>query len=189
MVALNRGPFLGAQPPLELLDGPHGQLLDVRPAGVHAAGHAPGAVNVPLDGASVGTKAASCSTTTSRSRSMPRRRRTPREAARRLNAVGLLGVAGFVLELETPERVEPVGIDELEALLEQDSAEVLDVREKDERDEGYIPGSAAHPLPPRARLPRRARRPAGGHDLLDRRARRRGRERARRRGRATRGRC
>ena len=63
------------------------------------------------------------------------------EAARRLNAVGLLGVAGYVLELETPERVEPVGIDELEALLADDAAEVLDVREKDERDEGYIPGS------------------------------------------------
>jgi hydroxyacylglutathione hydrolase len=32
-------------------------------------------------------------------------------------------------------------MEELERLLEQDTVEVLDVREKDERDEGYIPGS------------------------------------------------
>ena len=58
VVALNRGPFLAAQPPLEQLDAPQGQLLDVRAADAHAAGHAHGAVNVPLDGSSVGTKAA-----------------------------------------------------------------------------------------------------------------------------------
>ena len=141
VVGLNRGPFLGAQPPLELLDGPHGQLLDVRPAGVHAEGHAPGAVNVPLDGSSVGTKAAFVLDHDEPITIHAASEEDAAEAARRLNAVGLLGVAGFVLELETPERVEPVGIDELEALLEQDSAEVLDVREKDERDEGYIPGT------------------------------------------------
>src|SRR6476660_5954100 len=43
VVALNRGPFLAAQPPLELLDEPRGQLLDVRTAGAHADGHAHGA--------------------------------------------------------------------------------------------------------------------------------------------------
>src|SRR5205823_9969426 len=32
VVALNRAPFVAAQPPLELLDAVHGQLLDVRPA-------------------------------------------------------------------------------------------------------------------------------------------------------------
>src|SRR6478672_10432091 len=57
VVGLNRGPFLAAQPPLELLDAPRGQLLDVRTADAHVTGHAPGAVNVPLDGSSVGTKA------------------------------------------------------------------------------------------------------------------------------------
>ena len=46
-----------------------------------------------------------------------------------------------MLELETPERLEPIGINELEALLAEDAVEVVDVREKDERDEGYIPGS------------------------------------------------
>ena len=144
-MALNRGPFLGAQPPLELLDAPRGQLLDVRTAAVHAAGHAPGAVNVPLDGSSVGTKAGFVldhdELITIHASSAGR----SAESARRLNAVGLLGIAGYVLELETPERLEPVGIEELEALLAQDAVEVLDVREKDERDEGYIPGSGTSP--------------------------------------------
>ena len=141
-------------------------------------------MNVPLDGSSVGTKAAFVLDHDEPITIHAASEEDAAEAARRLNAVGLLGVAGFVLELETPERVEPVGIDELEALLEQDSAEVLDVREKDERDEGYIPGTRHIPY----RLVRAFRdeleRPAGGHDLLDRSACRRGRERARRRGRA-----
>jgi rhodanese-related sulfurtransferase len=98
-------------------------------------------VNVPLDGSSVGTKAAFVLDHDEPITIHATSAEAAAEAARRLNAVGLLGVAGFVLELETPERVEPVGIDELEALLAEDAAEVLDVREKDERDEGYIPGT------------------------------------------------
>jgi len=141
VVALNRGPFLAAQPPLELLDAPRGQLLDVRTAGAHADGYAHGAVNVPLDGSSVGTKAAFVLDHDEPITIHAASAEDAAEAARRLNAVGLLGVAGFALELETPERVQPVGIDELETLLAEDSAEVLDVREKDERDEGYIPGT------------------------------------------------
>ena len=141
VVALNRGPFLGARPPLEPLDEPQGQLLDVRSADAHAAGHAHGAVNVPLDGSSVGTKAGFVLDHDQPITIHAFSAEEAADAARRLYAVGLLDVAGYVLELETPEQVEPVGIDELEALLEQDAAEVLDVREKDERDEGYIPGT------------------------------------------------
>ena len=141
VVALNRGPFLAARAPLEQLDTPQGQLLDVRPSEAHAEGHAPGAVNVPLDGSSVGTKAAFVLDHDEPITIHASSADDAAEAARRLNAVGLLGVAGFMLELELPERVEPVGIDELEALMEQDAVEVLDVREKDERDEGYIPGT------------------------------------------------
>jgi glyoxylase-like metal-dependent hydrolase (beta-lactamase superfamily II)/rhodanese-related sulfurtransferase len=141
VVALNRGPFLAAQPPLEALDKLRGQLLDVRPAAHYAAGHAHGAVNVPLDGSSVGTKTAFVlehdQPVTIHAASLE----DAEDAARRLYAVGLLNVAGYVLELATPERYEPVGIDELERLVEEDAVEVLDVREKDERDEGYIPGS------------------------------------------------
>ena len=48
-------------------------------------------------------------------------------------------ITGFVLGAGD-ERTEPVQLDELEQLV-RDGAEVIDVREKDERDEGYIPGS------------------------------------------------
>jgi hydroxyacylglutathione hydrolase len=141
VVALNRGPFLAARPPLTELDAVEGQLLDVRSAEDHAAGHAAGAVNVALDGSSVGTKTAFVLDHDRPITIHASSRDDAEEAARRLYAVGLLDVAGYVLELDTPARLEPVGIDELEALLEGDTVEVLDVREKDERDEGYIAGS------------------------------------------------
>jgi glyoxylase-like metal-dependent hydrolase (beta-lactamase superfamily II)/rhodanese-related sulfurtransferase len=141
VVELNRGPFLAAQPPLELLDEPRGQLLDVRPAEEHAAGHAHGAVNVPLEGSSVGTKTAFVLEHDEPITIHAGSREDAEDAARRLYAVGLLDVAGYVLELALPDRFEPVGIEELERLLEQDAVEVIDVREKDERDEGYIPGT------------------------------------------------
>jgi len=141
VVELNRGPFLTAQPPLELLDEPRGQLLDVRPAAEHAAGHAHGAVNVPLDGSSVGTKTAFVLEHDRPITIHAASREDAEDAARRLYAVGLLDVAGYVLVLPMPDTLQAIGIDELEQLLEQDAVEVLDVREKDERDEGYIAGS------------------------------------------------
>jgi hydroxyacylglutathione hydrolase len=141
VVALNRGPFLAAQPALERLDEARGQLLDVRPAEEYAAGHAHGAVSVPLEGSSVGTKAGFVLDHQTPLTIHARTADEAEEAARRLYAVGLLDAAGWVEGLETPERIEPVGIEELEALLEQDAVEVVDVREKDERDEGYIPGT------------------------------------------------
>jgi len=141
VVALNRGPFLAARQPLAELDAVRGQLLDVRPAGDYVAGHSPGAVNVPLDGGSVGTKAGFVLDHDQPVTVHASSREDAARAAARLYAVGLLEVAGYVLDLATPERLEPVGIDELETLLDQDAVDVLDVREKDERDEGYIPGS------------------------------------------------
>ena len=141
VVALNRGPFLAAQPPLAVLDAVEGQLLDVRPAREYAAGHASGAVNVPLEGSSVGTKTAFVLDHERPITIHASSREQAEDGARRLYAVGLLDVAGYLLELETPERVEAVAVDELESLLAADAIEVVDVREKDERDGGYIPGS------------------------------------------------
>jgi hydroxyacylglutathione hydrolase len=60
-------------------------------------------------------------------------------AIRGLRAVGFLELEGFVLG-GGPERIEPVELDELDELLEQ-GAELIDVRERDERDGGYIAGS------------------------------------------------
>jgi hydroxyacylglutathione hydrolase len=141
VVALNRGPFLGAQPPLRELDAVEDQLLDVRPAAAFAAGHAAGAVNVPLAGSSFGTKAAFV---LDHERPITLHAATREEAelaARRLHAVGLLDTAGYVLEVDTSARLEPITVAELEPLLAGDAVDLLDVREKDERDEGYIPGS------------------------------------------------
>ena len=140
-VALNRGPFLGAQPPLAEVDAVRGQLLDVRSIRDYAAGHAPGAVNVPLDGGSVGTKVGFVLDHDEPITMHASSGKEAAQAAARLYAVGLLNVAGYVLQLPATERLEPITIDELESLLDQDAVDLLDVREKDERDEGYIPGS------------------------------------------------
>ena len=61
------------------------------------------------------------------------------EAVRSLRSVAHLDITGYVLG-GGPEKLELVSVDELDALLEQ-GAELIDVREKDERDSGYIAGS------------------------------------------------
>jgi hydroxyacylglutathione hydrolase len=101
----------------------------------------PGALNVPVDGSSFGTKSGFL---LDAEQPISLHASSPEEAelaAERLRAVGLLEISGYLLELETPERLEPIALDELEALLGDDAVELVDVREKDERDEGYIPGS------------------------------------------------
>jgi rhodanese-related sulfurtransferase len=60
-------------------------------------------------------------------------------AVRCLHSVGHLDIVGYLLG-GGPEELGLVSIDELDALLEQ-GAELIDVREKDERDTGYIAGS------------------------------------------------
>ena len=141
MVALNRGPFLGAPALLEPLESVQGQLLDVRPAHAYSDGHAPGALNVPVDGPSFGTKSGFMLDAEQPISLHASSHEQAALAAERLRAVGLLDVRGYLLDLETPERLDPIGLDELETLLAEDAVELLDVREKDERDEGYIPGS------------------------------------------------
>ncbi len=141
VVALNRGPFLGAPAPLEQIPEVRGQLLDARPAHEYADGHAPAALNIPVDGPSFATKAGFLLDAEAPITLHASSRDQAELAAKGLRSVGLLDVAGYVLELETPEQLEPIELDELEALLASDAVEVIDVREKDERDEGYIPGS------------------------------------------------
>ena len=141
VVELNRGPFLAARPPLELLDSVQGQLLDVRPAQEYADGHAHGAINIPLGGGSVGTKSGFVLDHDTAITIHARKAEEAEDAARRVYAVGLLDVAGYAMGLDASEQLEPVGIDELERLVATESVEVVDVREKEERDEGYIPGS------------------------------------------------
>ena len=61
-------------------------------------------------------------------------------AARSLYAVGIFDLVGWQPG-GGDERVDSVTIDELERLLASGGTEVLDVREADERDAGFIPGT------------------------------------------------
>lgn len=140
IVELNRGPFVAALPePHELTAPPEAaQILDVRPVEAFATGHLAGALSVPVSGTRFSTKAAFVLA----EGSVVVAASTPDEAAeaiRGLRAVGMFDIAGYVLGGGS-EPLAVVSVDELEALL-AGGAELVDVREKDERDTGYIAGS------------------------------------------------
>jgi glyoxylase-like metal-dependent hydrolase (beta-lactamase superfamily II)/rhodanese-related sulfurtransferase len=141
LVELNRGPLVGGPREVEELPvAPAGTtVLDVRPAADYLAGHGHGTVNVPVSGTSFATKAGFVLGADDRIVVQAATAPEAERAIRGLRAVGFLEVEGFVLG-GGPERIEPVELDELGELLEQ-GAELIDVRERDERDEGYIAGS------------------------------------------------
>ena len=141
LVELNRGPLVGAPREVdELPAAPAGAtVLDVRPAADYLSGHQHGAFNVPVSGSSFGTKAAFLLGADDRIVVQAATAPEAQRAIRGLHTVGFLDVEGFVLGAG-PEQIEPVDLDELESLLEQ-GAELIDVRERDERDSGYIAGS------------------------------------------------
>ncbi len=64
---------------------------------------------------------------------------SPRRRCESLRSVGILDIAGYVLGGGS-EDLELVRVEELDEILET-GAELIDVREKDERDSGYIAGS------------------------------------------------
>ena len=140
IVELNRGPFVGAQPEVQEIAAPPGgaQILDVRPVTAFAAGHLAGALSVPVSGTRFATKAAFVLDTGPVVIATADEAEAT-DALRGLRSVAHLDIAGYMLG-GGPEKLELVSIDELDALLEQ-GAELIDVREKDERDSGYIAGS------------------------------------------------
>jgi glyoxylase-like metal-dependent hydrolase (beta-lactamase superfamily II)/rhodanese-related sulfurtransferase len=141
IVEHNRGPFraAAAEPPELAAPGEGSQLLDVRPVGDHLRGHRPGAVNVPVSGSSFSTKAGFVLDADVPVTVLAADEPEALRAIAGLRSVALDDVAGYVLG-DGPESSPSVAVDELERLLEE-GATVVDVREKDERDEGYIPGS------------------------------------------------
>jgi hydroxyacylglutathione hydrolase len=141
VVSLNRGPFLGAQPPLEPLATYQGQVLDVRTARQFAGGHVSGALNVPISGSSFGTRAGFLLDPEAPVALHASSAEEAELAAGRLHAVGILDLAGYLVDAATTDRLEPIAIEELERLLADDAVNVIDVREKEERDEAYLPGS------------------------------------------------
>ena len=83
--------------------------------------------------------------------------------------MGLFELRGYLPQADESEKLEPIEIEELDRLLSEGKVEVLDVREKSERDEGYIDGTRHLPYRLVAGLRRRpAKRAAGDHDLLER---------------------
>ena len=131
-----------APPPLaqELAAPPEGaQLLDVRPVAAHLAGHRPGAISVPVSGTSFSTKAGFVLDAAQPVCVLAETFDEAQRAIRGLHSVAFFDIAGFVLG-GGDETTEAVTVDELEALIAA-GAEVIDVREKDDRDTGYIPGS------------------------------------------------
>ena len=141
IVDLNRGPFLGAQPdPPELpVPTPDAQVLDVRATTAFATGHVRGAVNVPVSGTRFSTKAGFVLDAERPVVVSARDELEAQRAIRGLRSVGLLDIAGYVLGGGS-ETMELVSLDDLESLLAS-GAELIDVREKDERDGGYIANS------------------------------------------------
>ena len=145
IVETNRGPFVGARPAAQELAAPAAgvQLLDVRPARDFLAGHRHGALNVPVSGSSFSTKAGFVLDPDQSVTVLAATYGEAELAIRGLNKVAFFDVAGYVLGAG-PEQSEAATVEELDELLAA-GAEVIDVREKDERDAGYIPGSSNIP--------------------------------------------
>jgi hydroxyacylglutathione hydrolase len=145
IVEMNRGPFIAAQPePTELPAPPADtQILDVRTIEAFAAGHHAGALSVPVSGTRFSTRAAFVLGPGPLVVVASDEEETAL-AIRGLRSVGHLEIAGYVLGGGS-ESLELVSLEQLDALL-QGGAELLDVREKDERDTGYIAGSRNIPF-------------------------------------------
>ena len=141
LVELNRGPHVAAAAAVEELPAvPEGTtVLDVRPVGDYLAGHRQGALSVPVSGTSFATKAGFVLDEDGRTVIHAATAAEAERATRGLRSVGFLELEGYVLG-EGPERIEAVDLHDLDGLLE-DGAELIDVRERDERDGGYIAGS------------------------------------------------
>ena len=141
IVELNRGPFVGAfEHPDELPVPPVGaQVIDVRPVETFAEGHVEGAVNVPVDGTRFSTKAAFVLDPEQPVVVAAADEAEAERAVGHLRSVAVLDLAGYVLGGGS-QTLDLVEVDELDELL-ADGAELIDVREKDERDAGYIAGS------------------------------------------------
>jgi hydroxyacylglutathione hydrolase len=146
VVALNRGRWLPLPPEPAEVDAAGGAtVLDVRPLADHLAGHLRGAISVPLDGGSVGTKAGFVLQPDEPLVVHARTADDARAAIRRLWAVGIFSVGGYVLAAPPEETLATVDVAELKQLLDRDAVQLVDVREASERDGGYIPGSRSIP--------------------------------------------
>ena len=141
IVEMNRGPFVGAQPePSELAAAAcraHRFWMCAR-SRLSRPATTPERSASPSPARDSRRRRRSCSTPAP---SSSRRRTRTRSLSPRacLHSVGHLDIAGYVLG-GGAEALELVSIEQLDALLAS-GAELIDVREKEERDSGYIAGS------------------------------------------------
>jgi glyoxylase-like metal-dependent hydrolase (beta-lactamase superfamily II)/rhodanese-related sulfurtransferase len=140
IVAINSGPFVGAPAALPPVKSPGGTVLDVRSAKTFAAGHPRRAINVPVGGSQFPTRAAFVVDPADQIILHGSQEEVER-AARGLRAVGFLELGGYLAEEDETDTLQPIGLDELEQLLASGDVQLVDVREKEERDDGYIPES------------------------------------------------
>jgi hydroxyacylglutathione hydrolase len=141
IVAINKGLFVGAPAPLEPVRSAQGAtVLDVRSAKAFAAGHPHDAVNVPVAGSQFPTRAAFVLDPDDQIMLYGSQEEVER-AAHGLRAVGFLELAGYLAEDDDTDTLRPIGLEELERLLASGDVQLIDVREKEERDESYIPES------------------------------------------------
>jgi rhodanese-related sulfurtransferase len=141
IVELNRGPLVGVQPePPEVPMPPDGaQVVDVRAVADFARGHLAGAVSVPVDGSRFSTKAAFVVDADRPVVVAASDEAQVERALRGLRSVAVLDIPGYVLGGGS-QTLELVTVEDLDELL-ADGVELIDVREREERDSGYIAGS------------------------------------------------
>jgi hydroxyacylglutathione hydrolase len=142
IVELNRGPFLPGAAELGALERwDDATVVDVRPAATFAAGHVHGAFNIPVAGSNFATRSGFLLDPEERIALHGSSPDEVERAARGLRSVGFIELAGYLGDPPTPDRLEPVALEDIEELLASGAVELLDVRESDERDAGYISGS------------------------------------------------
>jgi hydroxyacylglutathione hydrolase len=142
IVDLNRGRFVGSQPELtEIRSAEGATVIDVRSADEFASGHVHGALNIPLTGSGFATKSGFVLNPQEAVALYASSEAEAHRAARGLQAVGVFSITGYLAGAAADELLEPLTLDDLERLLSNGSVELVDVREKDERDRGYIPES------------------------------------------------
>jgi hydroxyacylglutathione hydrolase len=148
IVELNRGPFLGRARELpELEQAGDATVLDVRPAPAFAAGHTPGAISVPISGSSFSTRAGFVLLPGEPLAIHASSRAEAERAARGLRSVGYLEeLRGFLAAGDESEEILPVGVGDLAEMDLAGEVLIVDVRERSERDEGYIAGSRHIPF-------------------------------------------
>jgi hydroxyacylglutathione hydrolase len=141
IVAVNKGPFVGAPAPLQAVRSVDGAtILDVRSEEAFAAGHPHDAINVPVGGSQFPTRAAFVLDPADQI-ILHGSQKEVAKAAQDLRAVGYLELGGYLAEANDTETLQPIGLEELEDLLASGDLQLVDVREKEERDESYIPES------------------------------------------------